>query len=138
MVEPLGPGSVDAATGTHHYLEEVAIQAALQISSGQLKVERQRPLIERVSNYFLSRRPLIDSVTLRMAREKVMKQTAGNYPAPLKILDVVRTGLVDGKQEGYEKEAKVKNFLKLIFLLLGFWRTFSNISIRSFNWTISW
>lgn len=37
-----------------------------------------------------------------------MKQTGGNYPAPLKILDVIRTGLVDGKNKGYEEEAKVE------------------------------
>lgn len=35
-----------------------------------------------------------------------MKQTLGNYPAPLAILDVIRTGLVTGKQAGYEQEAK--------------------------------
>lgn len=35
-----------------------------------------------------------------------MKQTMGNYPAPLKILQVVRTGIVKGAAAGYEAEAK--------------------------------
>jgi len=106
LVEPLGPGLVDTAENTHNYLEKVAVQTALDISEGRLKVERKRPLVETVTNYLLTRRPLIDSVVLRMAREKIMKQTMGNYPAPLKILDVVRAGLVSGKQAGYEEEAR--------------------------------
>ncbi|KAI6182233.1 Mitochondrial trifunctional protein alpha subunit [Aphelenchoides bicaudatus] len=106
LVEPLGPGLIDASQNTHNYLESVAIKTALDISEGKLKVERKRPFVESATNYFLTRRPLIDSVVLRMAREKIMKQTFGNYPAPLKILDVVRNGLVNGKQVGYEEEAR--------------------------------
>lgn len=36
-----------------------------------------------------------------------MKQTAGNYPAPLKILDVVKEGLSTSGTEGYDAESKV-------------------------------
>lgn len=107
VVEPLGPGICSELENTHRYLEEIAIKYAQDISQGKLKINRQRPLVERVSNYFLSRRPLIDSVVLRTAREKILKQTAGNYPAPLKILEVVRTGLIDGQPAGFELEAKV-------------------------------
>lgn len=107
IVESLGPGICSEEENTHRYLEEIAIKYAQDISGGKLKIERQRPLAERATNYFLSRRPLIDSVVLRTARDKVLKQTSGNYPAPLKILDVVRTGLVDGQPAGYESEAKV-------------------------------
>lgn len=108
VVEPLGPGLEDPTNRTHKYLEEVAISTVQDICNKKLKIERVRPLPERVTNYLLSRRPLIDSVVLKKARETVMKQTAGNYPAPLKILDVVRTGLVDGQPAGYESEAKVR------------------------------
>ena len=76
---------------------------------------------------------VLDKVVLKMARDKVrkmfkiakmhfcfqvMKQTAGNYPAPLKILDVIRTGLVNGPTQGYAAEAKAGfyNFFKNIFL----------------------
>ena len=53
-----------------------------------------------------------------------MKQTQGNYPAPLKILDVVRTGLVDGDHEGYEMETKVN----LEFVLLFNFQAFGELS----------
>ena len=35
-----------------------------------------------------------------------MKLTAGNYPAPLKILEVIRTGVVNGPSAGYAAESK--------------------------------
>jgi enoyl-CoA hydratase/long-chain 3-hydroxyacyl-CoA dehydrogenase len=71
VVQPIGPGLTEAATGTHDYLEKVAVKTALDISSGRLKVDRKRPTFERIVNYFATRRPLIDSLFLRMARDKV-------------------------------------------------------------------
>ena len=38
---------------------------------------------------------------------QVMKQTAGLYPAPLKIMEVIRTGVEKGKVAGYEAECQV-------------------------------
>ena len=42
------------------------------------------------------------------AKGKVMKMTRGLYPAPLKILQVVRTGIESGPEKGYEAEARVR------------------------------
>lgn len=50
---------------------------------------------------------VLDNVVLKMAKDKVMKMTAGNYPAPLKIMNVIREGLVNGNTNGYAAEAKV-------------------------------
>jgi len=61
----------------------------------------------QLTNLLLTSRPLIDALLVRKAKETVMKQTHGNYPAPLKILDVVRNGLIDGPQVGYEQETQV-------------------------------
>lgn len=35
-----------------------------------------------------------------------MKQTQGLYPAPLKILEVIKTGVEKGPEAGYEAEAR--------------------------------
>ena len=40
----------------------------------------------------------------KTAKGKVMKQTNGLYPAPLKILEVLREGLDNGAAKGYEAE----------------------------------
>lgn len=49
---------------------------------------------------------IVKDQVFKAARGKVMKMTGGLYPAPLKILDVVRVGLDKGPREGYEAEAK--------------------------------
>ncbi|HLP19549.1 MAG TPA: 3-hydroxyacyl-CoA dehydrogenase NAD-binding domain-containing protein, partial [Chitinophagales bacterium] len=41
----------------------------------------------------------------RKAKEMVMKQTQGNYPAPLKILECVEIGMEQGMDKGLEAEA---------------------------------
>lgn len=45
-----------------------------------------------------------DNIVFKKARETVMKMTNGLYPAPLKIIDVVKTGLQRGPNAGYEAE----------------------------------
>lgn len=42
----------------------------------------------------------------KKAKAQVMKATGGLYPAPLKILEVVRTGLDKGPAVGFDAEAR--------------------------------
>lgn len=42
----------------------------------------------------------------KKAKAQVMKATGGLYPAPLKILEVVRVGLDKGPVAGFETEAR--------------------------------
>ncbi|VDM41177.1 unnamed protein product [Toxocara canis] len=106
VIQPPGMGLKPTDENNLDYLQKVAVDIAKSLSSGKLKLERKRPLAERITNYFLTRRPLLDSVVLKMARDKIMKQTAGNYPAPLKILEVVKEGLSTSGTEGYDAESK--------------------------------
>jgi enoyl-CoA hydratase/long-chain 3-hydroxyacyl-CoA dehydrogenase len=41
-----------------------------------------------------------------------MGMTKGLYPAPLKIIEVIKTGLAEGREKGYEAEARVSLYLK--------------------------
>ena len=43
---------------------------------------------------------------LRTARERVMKETRGHYPAPLRALDAIAVGLSDGMRAGLDAEAR--------------------------------
>lgn len=106
LIQPIGPGLTDPLTGTHRYLEEVAVQTCAQLADGKIKVTRNKPFMSQAVNLLLTHRPLLDAVLLRKAKEGIMKMTHGNYPAPLKILEVIRTGLVDGDHEGYEMETR--------------------------------
>jgi len=104
LVPALGPGVEDAETNTMKNLEDVAVKVAKDLASGKLKVNRERTgLVNKLTDYALS----IDFVKGKIfekARAQVMKQTGGLYPAPLKILDVIRAGVDKGTERGFEAE----------------------------------
>ncbi|XP_046425795.1 trifunctional enzyme subunit alpha, mitochondrial [Neodiprion fabricii] len=106
LVDPLGPGVATPEENTARYLQETAIRAARDIANGQLKINRSpKSLIQKVMNKLFTYDFVKDQV-FKKARSQVMKMSGGLYPAPLKILDVVRTGLDKGSAAGYEAEAR--------------------------------
>ena len=48
---------------------------------------------------------MVRDYVFKKAKETVMKKTGGLYPAPLKIIDVTKTGCEKGIKSGYEAEA---------------------------------
>ena len=54
----------------------------------------------------LENNPVGRKIVFDQARKQVMKTTGGNYPAPLRALEVVRVGLDDGTEAGLEAEAR--------------------------------
>lgn len=106
LVNSLGPGVASPEENTLHYLEEIAIRTAKDIANGNLKVDRNPKTIQnKVLNYALTFEFVKNQIFSR-AKAQVMKMTGGLYPAPLKILEVVRTGLDKGPVAGFEAEAK--------------------------------
>ena len=106
LVNRLGPGIGTAEENTMRYLEEMAIRAAKDIASGSLKINRNpKTLTDKLMKYAISFELVKDQIFKR-ARNQVMKMSGGLYPAPLRILDVIRTGLDKGLAAGYEAEAK--------------------------------
>ena len=101
-------GLVDALVhrpGLHHAAQE----AARRLASGKLTPDRDKGLTDRViESNTLSRR-----FVYRQARKQVEKETRGNYPAPKRILQCVRTGLEEGFEAGAEAEAR--HFAELAF-----------------------
>lgn len=108
VVAALGPGLGPADTTTRDYLEKVAIGVARDLADGKMKMpDRGKPknVAEKVTKWALGLNPVKDYV-FNTAKGKVMKQTSGLYPAPLKILEVVREGLDHGMTKGYVAEHK--------------------------------
>lgn len=88
------------------YLEETAVKAAKDLASGTLKVVRgPKTLMDKIMNFALSYEFVKNQVFTR-AKNEVIKKTGGLYPAPLKVLDVIRTGIDKGYKAGYEAEAR--------------------------------
>lgn len=50
--------------------------------------------------------PLGRKIVFDQAGKLVMKTTGGNYPAPLRALDVIRVGVEEGPRAGYDAEAR--------------------------------
>ena len=89
---------------------QVACQRALRL----VGAPPQEPLSERLRDLFttdglselgLAGNPLGRRVLFGRAREGVIGQTHGNYPAPLEILEVVKAGLSGGLEAGLRAEA---------------------------------
>ncbi|XP_038057492.1 trifunctional enzyme subunit alpha, mitochondrial-like [Patiria miniata] len=105
LVEPLGPGVKSPQDRTLEYLEDVAVQAAKDIVSKKLKTEKVKGLTQKMTDYVMSL-DFVKKQIYKRVHGMVMKQTKGLYPAPLKIIDVVRTGLDQGPEAGYLAEAQ--------------------------------
>ncbi|XP_035214897.1 trifunctional enzyme subunit alpha, mitochondrial-like [Stegodyphus dumicola] len=104
VVEPLGPGLKAPGDRTLEYLEEVAVKIASDLAAKKMKIDRSVSLTDRLLKMALSIGFVREQI-FKKARQQVMKQTNGLYPAPLKILDVVRTGIEKGLVAGYAAES---------------------------------
>jgi len=107
VVEALGPGLAPADATTHKYLERIAIGVARDLATDKMKLPNRAPksTVDKLTKMALKYDP-VKNYVFDTAKGKVMKQTNGLYPAPLKILEVIRTGLDKGlgSAEGYKAE----------------------------------
>ncbi|XP_012289213.1 trifunctional enzyme subunit alpha, mitochondrial [Orussus abietinus] len=106
VVSPLGPGLATPKENTLRYLEETAILAAKDIANGKLSIDRKpKNVTQKVMSFAFGLNFVRDQI-FKKAKAQVMKASRGLYPAPLKILEVVRTGLDKGIDAGFEAEAR--------------------------------
>ncbi|XP_033100715.1 trifunctional enzyme subunit alpha, mitochondrial-like [Anneissia japonica] len=105
LVSPIGPGLKTAEENTMQYLEEVAIQAAKDLAAGKLKTDKPKSMMQKITDSVLGIGFVQDQV-FKKVHQTVMKMSGGLYPAPLKIIDVVKTGVQQGSDAGYLAECK--------------------------------
>ncbi len=83
-------------------LLDIAIAAAERLARGERRPGRPGGAV----GFLLDRTPLGRMVVYRKAREQVEEKSGGHYPAPLRAIEVVRTGLEHGMAKGLEAEAE--------------------------------
>jgi len=105
VVDALGPGAKSPAENTLGYLETIAVKTAKQLGDGSMKLPNRAPknFAKKAEAAAFGLGPVKDYV-FKTAKGKVMKQTNGLYPAPLRILESVRAGLDEGTEGGYKAE----------------------------------
>ena len=86
-------------------LVDVAVKRAAELADGSLKPKRG--VARDIAGAALDANPLGRMLVFRKAREGVIAETHGHYPAPLAAIDVVRHGLAHGVEKGLAEEARV-------------------------------
>eukprot|EP01134_Creolimax_fragrantissima_P000849 CFRG0849T1 len=107
LVVPIGLGLKDSNTNTVDFLEYSAIQSAKAIADGKKKINRTKPMntVGGFKRYLTNDLKYSREFILKKAREQVMKQTGGLFPAPFKIIEAVEVGLEKGFEAGLRQEA---------------------------------
>jgi 3-hydroxyacyl-CoA dehydrogenase/enoyl-CoA hydratase/3-hydroxybutyryl-CoA epimerase len=107
-------------------LMQAARRAALSLADGSLKPDRpgeHSPLgalahldtylnPKKLAGALLESNPLGHNLIFDQAKKQVLKKTRGLYPAPIEIIECVRTGLKEGMKAGLEAERKA--FARLV------------------------
>lgn len=81
--------------------ETILLDVAVQMAQ---KAKIRRPPIHWQQRLLSSR--LLRNKVFSSAKRSVLSKTKGHYPAPEKIIQVVKTGVEKGAKAGYEAEAK--------------------------------
>ncbi len=87
--------------------KELLLQRALALAKTSADrprpegIRARRPLAIRL----LEGTPVTRQIIYRTAEKNILKETRGNYPAPLLALDAIRHGLEHGLKHGYQREA---------------------------------
>ena len=77
-----------------------ASKFALKLANGASRKTRNRSLMDKILEGPLK------GIVFKKARQKVLQQTQGNYPAPMEIIACVEAGMRDGVEEGLSAEAE--------------------------------
>ncbi len=65
-----------------------------------------KPRERGIKEALLEKNPMGRKIVFDQARKQVLKTTGGNYPAPLRALEVVKVGVEDGAEAGLAAEAR--------------------------------
>ena len=85
-------------------MRDITLDAARRLAGGWRPRRKRRG---GLGAWLLDGNPLGRRVVFRAARKQVLRQTRGNYPAPLAALEAVEHGLRHGLRAGLKREAQL-------------------------------
>ncbi|CAF3635808.1 unnamed protein product [Rotaria socialis] len=104
LVEPVRSDVQNIEEENIAYLRSIAIQKVKLLIVK--KASKQKSGLMKNIKSIIMENSYVRNYILSQAQTKVMSQTQGLYPAPLKILDVIRQTLENGSTIGYNAEAE--------------------------------
>jgi len=100
--QALKSGLVDDVVPSSELLE-VAEQKAISLHQrGKSNAKRKQGLMDKL----LENNAVGRNIVYQQAQKTVLAKTQGNYPAPTKIIDCIRTGIEFSLENGYKVEAE--------------------------------
>ncbi|XP_029900811.1 hydroxyacyl-CoA dehydrogenase trifunctional multienzyme complex subunit alpha b [Myripristis murdjan] len=105
LVDTLGPGLKSPEERTIEYLEEIAIECARGIVNKKIPLSKEKGMMQKLQDYIMSFE-MVRNQIYKTVHGKVMKQSKGLYPAPLKIIECVKAGIEQGPIPGYLAESQ--------------------------------
>jgi 3-hydroxyacyl-CoA dehydrogenase/enoyl-CoA hydratase/3-hydroxybutyryl-CoA epimerase len=89
-------------------LKRIAIERARELGNGtRTRTKKSNGLVAKTTETLLDGNPVGRNFVLKKAREATLKQTHGNYPAPLAAIDAITAGYEKGGAIGYREEARL-------------------------------
>ncbi|MGI5309583.1 fatty acid oxidation complex subunit alpha FadJ [Rheinheimera sp. WS51] len=84
--------------------ESILLEAAVKLAlkGKPQRADRKLSLMDK----FLEQTSVGRNVVFNQARKQTLSKTQGNYPAPIKILEVIQTGIEQGRLAGLAAEAE--------------------------------
>ncbi|CAF3509502.1 unnamed protein product [Rotaria sp. Silwood1] len=104
VIEPIQSDVQNIEEQNIEYLRSIAIQKVKELVV-QKPSKRKPGLMENIKSTIMLN-SYVRNYILSQAQAKVMSQTQGLYPAPLKILDVIQQTLENGSKVGFYAEAE--------------------------------
>ncbi len=77
-----------------------------RVAEGAMAGAKGRKRKGGVKSVMLEKNPLGRKIIFDQARKQVLKKTKGQYPAPLRAIEVIKTGTDDGLKAGLDAEAR--------------------------------
>jgi 3-hydroxyacyl-CoA dehydrogenase/enoyl-CoA hydratase/3-hydroxybutyryl-CoA epimerase len=119
--------SLDGRRAKKAGLADEVVEPGILLQVAKKFADRGKRRIPGRTKFYIEGNPLARAVIFSQARKTVLKLTKGNYPAPLKAIDVMAYAMSNGIERGMQREVEeaatlvgndvAKNLVQLFFLM---------------------
>jgi 3-hydroxyacyl-CoA dehydrogenase/enoyl-CoA hydratase/3-hydroxybutyryl-CoA epimerase len=119
--------SVDGKRAKRMGLVDETVAPSILLETAKVFSKKEKPAAGQRTKFYIEGNPFTRKLIFNKARKTVMQQTRGQYPAPLRALDVMEHGMSAGVDAGLAREVDevvplilgdvAQNLVRLFFLM---------------------